>query len=104
MVTRRLPSAVQCWSRWWSGTPANRCRASSGGTRLAWPRGVRHRPLATLGEKLIRIGAKVVRHACYRVSQMAEVTIPKRLFASILERIPGLRPLVPAPGGLTRPS
>jgi hypothetical protein len=34
--------------------------------------------------KLIRIGAKVVRHSKYVTFQMAEVAIDKRLFAEIL--------------------
>ncbi len=38
-------------------------------------------------EKLIKIGAKVVRHAKYVTFQMAEVAVPRDLFAAILERI-----------------
>ena len=41
----------------------------------------------TLREKLIKIGAKVVRHARYVTFQMAEVAMPRELFAAILERI-----------------
>ena len=66
--------------------------------RLALPRGVEHWSLTTLREKLIKIGAKVVRHARCVVFQMAEVAIPRRLFAAILERIRRLRPPVLAPG------
>ena len=40
-----------------------------------------------LREKLIKIGAKVVRHAKYVTFQMAEVAVPRELFAAILERI-----------------
>ncbi len=40
-------------------------------------------------------GAKVVRHARYVTFQMAEVAIPRRLFATILRRIGRLCP-VPA--------
>ncbi len=36
---------------------------------------------------LIKIGAKVVRHAKYVTFQMAEVAVPRDLFAAILERI-----------------
>ena len=43
--------------------------------------------LTTLREKLIKIGAKVVRHAKYVTFQMAEVAVPRELFAAILERI-----------------
>jgi hypothetical protein len=55
--------------------------------RLALPRPVKHRSLTTLWEKLIKIGAKVVRHAKYVTFQMAEVAVPRELFAAILERI-----------------
>jgi len=44
------------------------------------------------GEKLVKIGAKVVQHARYVVFQMAEVAIPRGLFRAILERIRRLRP------------
>jgi len=36
---------------------------------------------------LIKIGAKVVRHARYVTFQMAEVAVPRELFRAILERI-----------------
>jgi len=55
--------------------------------RLALPKSVRHWSLTTLGEKLIEIGAKVVRHAKYVTFQMAEVAVPRELFAPMLERI-----------------
>lgn len=63
---------------------------------LALPRAVEHWSLTTLREKLIKIGAKIVRHGRYVIFQLAEVAIPKDLFAEILRRIAGLRPaLVP---------
>jgi hypothetical protein len=55
------------------------------------PRSVKHWSLTTLREKLIKIGAKVVAHSRYVFFQMAEVAIPRRLFAAILERIRRLR-------------
>ncbi len=60
--------------------------------RLALPRSVKHWSLTTLREKLIKIGAKVVTHARYVTFQMAEVAIPRRLFAAMLHRLsrPGL--------------
>ena len=61
--------------------------------RLALPRRVKHWSLTTLREKLIKIGAKIVRHARYVFFQMAEVAVPRELFAAILERIVRLRPL-----------
>ena len=61
--------------------------------RLALPAGVEHWSLTTLREKLVKIGAKVVKHARHIVFQMAEVAIPRRLFATILHRIGRLRPV-----------
>ena len=61
--------------------------------RLALPGSVKRWSLTTLREKLIKIGAKVVRHARYVTFQMAEVAIPRRLFATILRRIGRLRPV-----------
>ena len=63
--------------------------------RLALPKSVRHWCLTTLREKLIKIGAKVVRHAGYVIFQMAEVAIPRKLFRQILARIARLRTTVP---------
>ena len=48
--------------------------------------------LTSLREKLIKIGAKVVRHGRYVAFQMAEVAIPRNLFAEILRLIAALRP------------
>jgi len=56
-----------------------------------------HWTLTTLRDKLIKIGAKVVRHAGYVMFQMAEVAIPRDLFARILMRIQGLGPPAPRP-------
>ena len=47
--------------------------------------------LTSLREKLVKIGAKVVRHARYAVFQMAEVSVPRELFEKILRLIDGLR-------------
>jgi hypothetical protein len=69
---------------------------------------VEHWSLTTLRDKLIKIGAKIVYHAGYVVFQMAEgqapcpsacssvaeVAVPRELFAKILERI-GRLPLGP---------
>ena len=55
--------------------------------RLALPRSIGHWSLRTLQTRLIKIGAKVVKHARYTCFQMAEVSIPGNLFATILRRI-----------------
>jgi len=47
-------------------------------------------------EKLIKIGAKVVRHGRHMSFQMAEVVVFGALFDEILRLISGLRPR-PAP-------
>lgn len=54
---------------------------------LALPREVKHWSLTTLREKLIKIGAKVVRHSRYVIFQMADVAVPRTLFCKILARI-----------------
>ncbi len=48
--------------------------------------------MTTMREKLIKIGAKVVRHGRYVTFQHAEIAIPRRLFAAILRVMDGLRP------------
>ncbi len=56
------------------------------------PEEVERWSLTTLREKLIKIGAKVVRHGRYVTFHLAEVAIPKALLAEILHLIEGLRP------------
>jgi len=55
--------------------------------RLALPPSVRHWSLTTLRDKLIKIGAKMVRHARYVTFQLAEVAVPMKLYRQILKRI-----------------
>ncbi len=55
------------------------------------PGEVKHLSLTTLREKLIKIGAKIVRYGRYITFQLAEVAIPKSLFANILRLIDDLR-------------
>ena len=59
--------------------------------RLVLPREIKHWSLRTLLTKLIKIGAKVVRHSRYITFQMAEVAVSRKLFAEILLRIERLR-------------
>ena len=49
-------------------------------------------------EKLIKIGAKVVRHARYVTFQLAEVAVPRSLFAAILERVRRFATALPRAG------
>jgi hypothetical protein len=65
---------------------------------LATPEPIKDWSLTSLKEKLIKIGAKVVSHGRYIAFQMAEVAIPRDLFADILRLIAELRsPPDPAP-------
>ena len=41
--------------------------------------------------KLVKIGARIVRHGRYIVFQLAEVAVPHALFAAILRRLDRLR-------------
>ena len=59
---------------------------------LALPEAVAHWSLTSLKEKLIKIGAKIARHGRYVTFQMAEVAVPRMLFADILQLIAELRP------------
>jgi hypothetical protein len=59
--------------------------------QLALPRKVKHWSSRTLREKLIKIGAKVVSHSKALTFQLAEVAVPRALFAAILGRIDQLR-------------
>ena len=38
-------------------------------------------------DKLVKIGAKIVRHARYLTFQLAEVAVPRDVFRQILNRI-----------------
>ena len=58
---------------------------------LALPEAVAQWSLTTLREKLVKIGARIVRHGRYVVFQLAEVAVPRALFAEILRRIGRLR-------------
>ena len=63
---------------------------------LALPDAVQQWSMTTLRDRLIKIGGKIVRCGRYVTLQMAEVAIPRGLFADILNRIERLRPK-PAP-------
>ena len=72
---------------------------------LTLPEEVEHWSLTTLREKLVEVGARIVRHGRYVVFQLAEVAVPRALFADILRRIDDLRlwsPPLPARGSRAR--
>jgi hypothetical protein len=58
---------------------------------LVLPDQVAQWTLTTLREKLVKIGARIVRHGRYVVFQLAEVAVPRALFTAILRRIDRLR-------------
>ena len=64
-------------------------------TSLATPEPIKNWSLASLKEKLIKIGAKVVSDGRYVAFQMAEVAIPRHMFQEILRLIAELRPQPP---------
>jgi len=63
--------------------------------RLGLPNAIKDWSIRSLQMKLIKIGGRIVRHARQIVFQLAEVAVPRELFAAILVRI---RQLSPAPG------
>src|ERR1700693_3487102 len=67
--------------------------------QLGLPKPIQGWTLTTLREKLVKIGAKVVAHAKYVTFQLAEVAVPRQLFAAILNRIERLRLACPSGWG-----
>jgi hypothetical protein len=66
--------------------------------QLVLPPEIKRWTLTTIREKLIKIGAKVVRHARRVTFQLAEVAVPRKLFQAILSAIERLRLPLPVPG------
>jgi hypothetical protein len=62
---------------------------------LVLPKEVEQWSLTTLREKLVKNGARIVRHGRYVVFQLAEVAVSRALFAAILRLISDLRPRPP---------
>ena len=63
---------------------------------LALPAEVARWSLSTLRDRLVKLGAKIVRHGRSIMFQMAEVMVSRGLFQQILDAIAALRPLPPA--------
>ena len=59
---------------------------------LALPKAVKYWSLTTLRDRLVKIGAKIVRHGRSIAFQMAEIMEPRALFQQILTAIVALRP------------
>ncbi len=63
---------------------------------LAMPKTAGPWSLTSLREKLIKVGAKVIAHGRYVTFQLAEIAVPRQMFADILSMIARLR-APPAP-------
>ena len=59
---------------------------------LTLPEAVSHWSMTTLRDRLVKIGAKIVRHGRSITFQMAEVMVSRGLFQQILDAIAALRP------------
>ena len=55
----------------------------------------KHWSLTTLRDRLVQIGAKIVRHGCSITFPMAEVMVTRGLFQHVLDVIAALRSLAP---------
>jgi hypothetical protein len=62
---------------------------------LTLPEAVTHWSMTTLRDRLVKIGAKIVRHGRSMTFQMEEVMVSRDLFQPILDAIAALRPLTP---------
>ena len=92
---------MRCAGRGCPATPSGTTRSGYSCSRspTTWPTSALARladevaqwSLTTLREKLVKIGARIVRHGRYVVFQLAEVAVPRALFAAILRRIDRLR-------------
>jgi len=60
---------------------------------LALPEEIKHWSLTTLRQRLVKIGAKIVRHGRSVIFQMVEVAVPRDMFQKIVAAIAALRPL-----------
>ena len=58
---------------------------------LATPDAIERWSLTSLRERLIKTGARLVRHGRYAIFKMAEAALPRAVFAGILGLINGLR-------------
>ncbi|HZA21269.1 MAG TPA: transposase [Dehalococcoidia bacterium] len=59
--------------------------------RLALPEAVNHWSLTSIQTRMIKIGARLVRHARRMVFQLAEVLVTREMLTGMLERIDRLR-------------
>ena len=60
--------------------------------RLCLPKAVKHWSLRSVQVKLIKMGGRLVRHSRRLIFQLSEVSVPRRLFEGVLDRIGRLSP------------
>ena len=60
--------------------------------RLCLPKAVKHWSLRSVQVKLIKMGGRLVRHSRWVIFQLSEVSVPRRLFQGVLDRIGRLSP------------
>ena len=60
--------------------------------RLCLPKAVKHWSLRSVQVKLIKMGGRLVWHARRLIFQLSEVSVPRRLFQGVLDRIGRLSP------------
>ena len=60
--------------------------------RLCLPNAVKHWSLRSVQVKLIKMGGRLVRHSRRLIFQLSEVSVPRRLFEGVLDRIGRLWP------------
>ena len=60
--------------------------------RLCLPNAVKHWSLRSVQVKLIKMGGRLVRHSRRLIFQLSEVSVPRRLFQGVLDRIGRLSP------------
>jgi hypothetical protein len=63
---------------------------------LALPEAVKQWSRTAPRQRLVKIGARIVRHGRSVIFQVAEVSMPRALFQTILSAIAALRPVPPA--------
>ena len=60
--------------------------------RLCLPKAVKHWSLRSVQVKLIKMGGRLVRRSRRLIFQLSEVSVPRRLFQGVLDRIGRLSP------------
>ena len=71
---------------------ANRVRLSLFVSPVISAKTVKHWSLRSVHVKLIKMGGRLVRHSRWLIFQLSEVSVPRRLFQGVLDRIGRLSP------------